>query len=167
MRSVFSTESAVGSAMTSWPRGEPRAFVNVCGALRSKVGGAWPPRPPHAESITASARHAAARPPRDRRRTTLTAISPRFRRLACSAFAAVLRHRAAVAAEQDPLRIAVEILDGAIEIGKRAPAVDRERFPFAQPRSGETRHPRGDVRGALVEIVGERLERVHRLVDVA
>src|ERR1700693_672968 len=165
MRSVFSTESAVGSAMTSWPRGEPRAFVNVCGALRSKVGGGCPPSPPHAESATASAGHAAPRTPPVGGRTTVTAIPPRFRRLARSAFAAVLRHRAAAAAEQDPLRIAVQILDGAIKIGKGAPAVDRQRFPFAQPRSGETRHPRGDVRGALVEIVGERLERVHRLVD--
>src|SRR5712691_2044134 len=165
MRSVLSTESAVGSATTNCPRPAPRALVNVCGALRSNVGGACPP---HAESATANASTAALPMPRERRPTTLTTIPSPLPPLR-SAFAAVLRHRAAAAAaaEDHPLRVAVQILDGAIEIGKGAPAVDRERFPFAQSRTGETRHPRGDVRGALVEIVGQRLERVHRLVDLA
>src|SRR5260370_35853605 len=121
-----------------------------------------------AKTASGTAGPAALPMPRERRPTTLTTIPSPLPPLR-SAFAAVLRHRAAAAAaaEDHPLRVAVEILDGAIEIGKGAPAVDRERFPFAQSRTGETRHPRGDVGGARVQILGQRLERVHRLVDVA
>src|SRR5438105_7263423 len=121
MRSVLRTESAVGSATTSCPRAAPRVFVSVCGALRSNVGGAWPPQ---AESAQASASDARPRIPQEARPTSLTSIPLRFCGPAAlhSTPAAVLRHRPRrpAAAEDDPLRIAVQIFDGAVEIGKRA-----------------------------------------------
>src|SRR5262245_11532506 len=99
MRSVLSTESAVGSTTTSWPCEAPRALGSACGAVRSKVGGAAPP--PQAASANANAnaapkRHAA------RKRHPITPTAIPCASAERSASTVVLRHLAAAAAEYHP-----------------------------------------------------------------
>src|SRR4051812_21888416 len=48
-------------------------------------------------------------------------------------------------AEQYALRVAVEVADGAAEIGERAARVDRQRLVFAQAVVGEARQPDRDL----------------------
>src|ERR1700687_947926 len=53
----------------------------------------------------------------------------------------LLRRRRVRAAEDQPARVAIDILHHLVDLGERAPPVDREPLPFAQPAVGEAREP--------------------------
>ncbi len=57
--------------------------------------------------------------------------------------------------EDQPGRMIVDRLDGLVQLGEGAPAVNRKRLKFLQTRIGKLIKPDRDLVGILVEIVGK------------
>src|SRR5438093_13572192 len=79
----------------------------------------------------------------------------------------LVRGRYVGAAEDQPARVPVDVLEGALDLRERTPSVGREPLPFAQSVGGEAREPARDLRGARVEVLGRRPDGARGLAEVA
>src|SRR4051794_10526298 len=80
--------------------------------------------------------------------------------------ASVVLRDGGLTAEDQLLRIALQAAHRPANVVDGLASLDREGLVVAQPRAGEARDARGDLGGALVEIVGEDADRARGLPDL-